>query len=88
MDTLTRRNEAFASSRFSRGLKIVPSLKTLIVGCVDPRVDPVDVLGLALGEAAVIRNVGGRVTPDVIETWPSCAPSPKLAVASSDRDGT
>jgi carbonic anhydrase len=68
MDTLTRRNEAFASSRFSADLKIMPSLKTLIIGCVDPRVDPVDVLGLTLGEAAVIRNVGGRITPDVIQT--------------------
>jgi carbonic anhydrase len=67
IDTLTGRNEVFASSRFSPGLKIVPSLKTMIIGCVDPRVDPADVLGLALGEAAVIRNVGGRITPAALE---------------------
>jgi carbonic anhydrase len=40
MDTLTRRNEAFASSRFSADLKIMPSLKTLIIGCVDPSCGP------------------------------------------------
>jgi len=37
IDTLARRNEAFASSRFSADLKIIPSMKTMIVGCVDPR---------------------------------------------------
>jgi carbonic anhydrase len=35
---------------------------------VDPRVDPVDVLGVEAGEAAIIRNVGGRVTPSTIDT--------------------
>ena len=68
IDTLTQRNEAFASSRFSADLKIIPSLKTMIIGCVDPRVDPVDIFGLAPGEAAVIRNVGGRITPATLQT--------------------
>lgn len=40
IETLTQRNEAFASSRFSADLKIMPSMKTMIIGCVDPRVDP------------------------------------------------
>lgn len=68
INTLVRRNEAFASSRFSADLKIMPSLKTMIIGCVDPRVDPVDIFGLAPGEAAVIRNVGGRITPATLQT--------------------
>jgi carbonic anhydrase len=68
IDTLTQRNEAFANSRFSAELKIMPSLKTMIIGCVDPRVDPFDIFGLAPGEAAVIRNVGGRITPATLQT--------------------
>ena len=68
IDTLTKRNEVFASSRFSADLKIIPSMKTMIVGCVDPRVDPADIFGLAPGEAAVIRNVGGRITPATLQT--------------------
>src|SRR5271165_6914596 len=68
IETLTQRNEAFASSRFSADLKIMPSMKTMIIGCVDPRVDPVDIFGLAPGEAAVIRNVGGRSTPATLQT--------------------
>ena len=68
LDVFLERNQAFAASGFSPGLKIMPSRKTLILGCVDPRVEPVDLLGIKLGEAAVIRNVGGRVTPDVFQT--------------------
>jgi carbonic anhydrase len=60
IDALTQRKEAFASSRFSADLKIIPSLKTMIIGCVDP----VDIFGLTPGEAAVIRNVDGRITSD------------------------
>ncbi len=67
IDTLLQRNAAFADAGFDAGLKIIPSLKTMVVGCVDPRVDPMDVLGLAPGEAAILRNVGGRVTPDLLQ---------------------
>lgn len=68
LQTLLERNAAFAANGFSAALKIIPSQRALILGCVDPRVDPVDVLGLQPGEAAVIRNVGGRVTPALFET--------------------
>jgi carbonic anhydrase len=68
LQTLTQRNAQFADSGFSAELKIIPSRKTMIIGCVDPRVDPMDVLQLAPGEAAVIRNVGGRVNPALLET--------------------
>jgi carbonic anhydrase len=61
VDQLLKRNETFAESEFAPGLKIVPSMRTLVIGCVDSRVDPADILGLNLGEAVVIRNVGGRI---------------------------
>jgi carbonic anhydrase len=66
--TLTRRNQTFAARHFRPGLSIMPSLRTMIIGCVDPRVDPLEVLGLQPGEAAVIRNVGGRITPGTLQT--------------------
>jgi carbonic anhydrase len=47
---------------------MMPSMKTTIIGCVDPRVDPSTVLGLRQGEAAVIRNVGGRIFPSTLQT--------------------
>ena len=46
LQRLTQRNAAFAETGFSADLKIIPSQKTLVLGCVDPRVDPMDVLGL------------------------------------------
>jgi carbonic anhydrase len=49
----------------------------MVVGCVDLRVDPAHVLGLANGEAAIIRNVGGRITPATLRTLSSWARSAK-----------
>jgi carbonic anhydrase len=68
VDTLLQRNQQFVNAEYSKGLKIVPSLKTMIIGCVDTRVDPSDVLGIKAGEAVVIRNVGGRIEPATIHT--------------------
>jgi len=68
LETLASRNAEFAQRGFSADLKMMPSRKTMIIGCVDPRVDPMDVLKLAPGETAVIRNVGGRVNPALLET--------------------
>ncbi len=68
IETLTARNKQFATRQFTGGLAMMPKLKTMIIGCADPRVDPADVLGLELGDAAVIRNVGGRITPATLQT--------------------
>lgn len=62
LDSLQRRNAAFATTRFAP-LPLRATLQATIITCVDPRVDPAHILGLELGEAGVIRNVGGRVTP-------------------------
>jgi carbonic anhydrase len=67
-EDLTQRNAAFASNGFDPHLTINPQGNMMVVGCVDPRVDPAHVLGLANGEAAIIRNVGGRITPATLRT--------------------
>ena len=67
-DIMIERNARFAETDFKRELKMLPSTGTIIVGCVDPRVDPAYVLGLEQGEAAVIRNVGGRIDKHLVET--------------------
>jgi carbonic anhydrase len=68
LETVTQRNAAFAEDGFSSTLKIIPSTKTIIIGCLDPRVDPMDILGLQPGEAAIIRNIGGRINSALLET--------------------
>src|ERR1700709_1534428 len=67
LEKLAQGNAGFSTHRFASGLKIIPSLKGFVIGCVDPRVDPAQILGLDLGESAVIRNIGGRVTSSVID---------------------
>jgi len=66
MTPLIERNEQFARS-YTPGPLGLPAAQVLIVACLDHRVDPAIVLGLRLGEAPVIRNAGGRVTPAVVD---------------------
>jgi carbonic anhydrase len=60
------RNRAFAEAGGHEGAVVLPNLRLFVITCLDPRVDPAHVLGLGLGDAIVVRNVGGRVTPEVI----------------------
>jgi carbonic anhydrase len=66
MTPLIERNERFA--RTYTPLPLGPAAaQVVIVTCLDHRVDPAITLGLRLGDAPVIRNAGGRVTPAVID---------------------
>jgi len=65
--TLLTRNRKFSENFDDADLPILPKLRTVVLGCVDARVDPAHVLGLELGDAVVMRNNGGRVTPEVID---------------------
>jgi carbonic anhydrase len=60
------RNRAFAAAAGHEGAVVFPNLRLFVITCLDPRVDPAHILGLELSDAMVIRNVGGRVTPAVI----------------------
>jgi carbonic anhydrase len=59
-------NRAFAASGGHEGAVVFPNLRLFVITCLDPRVDPAHVLGLGLSDAMVVRNAGGRVTPEVI----------------------
>jgi carbonic anhydrase len=73
LDGILERNKAFAAQQSASGtlmpslLAAMPNVKATIIGCADMRVDPVRVLGIKPGEAIVIRNVGGRITPGSLE---------------------
>jgi carbonic anhydrase len=60
------RNRAFAAAGGHEGAVVFPNLRLFVITCLDPRVDPAHFLGLGLSDAIVLRNVGGRVTPEVI----------------------
>ncbi|MEP3275616.1 MAG: carbonic anhydrase [Stappiaceae bacterium] len=67
IEILKTRNRAFAESFSHRDMPALPKLGTLILTCIDARVDPAHVLGLELGDAVVFRNNGGRVTQAFID---------------------
>ncbi len=66
IESALERNRAFAAAGGHEGAVVVPNLRLFVITCLDPRVDPAQVLGLGLSDAMVLRNVGGRVTPEVI----------------------
>jgi carbonic anhydrase len=61
------RNRAFARRGGHEGQVVFPALRLFVVTCIDPRTDPAHFLGLDLSDALVQRNIGGRVTPEVID---------------------
>ena len=66
VDAALERNRAFAAPGAHHGAVVFPELRLFVITCLDPRVDPAHFLGLGLSDAMVVRNVGGRVTPEVI----------------------
>ncbi|ANY08542.1 beta-class carbonic anhydrase [Pseudonocardia sp. HH130630-07] len=66
-DELLRNNARYAES-FTGPLPLPPSRKLAVVACMDARLDVYRILGLAEGEAHVIRNAGGVVTDDEIRS--------------------
>ena len=57
--------EQYAAGFTDRGLSAPPATGVAVVTCMDARVNPYAILGLAEGDAHVIRNAGGVVTADV-----------------------
>jgi carbonic anhydrase len=66
IDPALERNRAFAAAGGHEGAVVLPNLRLFVITCLDPRVDPAHFLGLGLSDAIVVRNVGGRVTQEVI----------------------
>jgi carbonic anhydrase len=65
-DRLIANNERYAAS--FQGPPPVSTPDVAVVACMDARLNVYSVLGLAEGEAHVIRNAGGVVTDDAIRS--------------------
>jgi carbonic anhydrase len=61
-------NNAEYAAQFSGPLPLPPSRNVAVVACMDARLDVYRILGLAEGEAHVIRNAGGVITDDEIRS--------------------
>jgi carbonic anhydrase len=67
-DRLLENNEAYADGFNQGDLPARPAKKVAVVACMDARLDPSKILGLAEGDAHVIRNAGGVVTEEEIRS--------------------
>jgi carbonic anhydrase len=73
LDHMLEHNKDFAAQQSAAGTlmpslpRALPNVKAIIIGCADMRVDPAEILGIELGEAVVMRNIGGRITPGLLE---------------------
>ena len=70
IDELLARHEAGGAAAVARGegLSAVPALHTVLLTCMDCRIDAYSAFGLAPGEVHVLRNAGGVVTDDVVRS--------------------
>jgi carbonic anhydrase len=66
LNPLLERNQTFAETGSHKQLAPIPKYPLVVLTCMDQRVDPAHILGVDLGDALVLRNVGGRVTDAVI----------------------
>jgi carbonic anhydrase len=68
VDELLAANERYAAG-FDKGeLPLPPARQVAVLVCMDARIDPAKVLGLAEGDAHVIRNAGGRASDDALRS--------------------
>ena len=67
-DELLANAGAYAAAFDKGDLPLPPARKVAVLACMDARLNPQAVLGLAEGDAHVIRNAGGVVTDDAIRS--------------------
>lgn len=71
MDNIERildANRRYAEHQHDPRLSSSPFLQLVVITCMDCRVDPYKALGLAPGEAHILRNAGGIVTKDTLRS--------------------
>src|ERR1043165_1946409 len=68
-DDVLAANQRYAAAFGDKGkLALPPARRIAILTCMDARIDPAKLAGLAEGDAHVIRNAGGRASDDAIRS--------------------
>ena len=67
-ENFLKANQAYVELHGDLHLSIKPKTKVAIVTGMDSRLHVAPALGLALGDAHILRNAGGRVTDDMIRS--------------------
>jgi carbonic anhydrase len=67
-DDLLAANRRYASKFHDSGVAGTAARGLAVLTCIDSRIDPLAMLGLAPGDAKIIRNAGARVTDDSLRS--------------------
>lgn len=68
IDQVLAHNEGFARTFNGAELIAPPARKLMVIACMDARINLERALGLHYGDAHILRNAGGIVTPDVLRS--------------------
>lgn len=69
VETVREANEAYMAEFGDKAqLGMKPSRALAVLTCMDARLEPKQAMGLEVGEVNIIRNAGGRVTPDALRS--------------------
>ena len=69
LEEMLTANKQYMSTFGEKGkLALPPARRFAILTCMDARIDPAKMAGLAEGDAHVIRNAGGRASDDAIRS--------------------
>jgi carbonic anhydrase len=69
LNEILKANADYSANFGTKGqLAIPPARQFTVLTCMDARLDPAKFLGLAEGDAHVIRNAGGRASDDAIRS--------------------
>lgn len=66
-DDLLAANRTYAADFEHAGVPGRAAAGLAIVTCMDTRIDPLAVLGIGVGDAKILRNPGGQVTPETLD---------------------
>jgi carbonic anhydrase len=68
IDDFVRNAKQYATTFHKGNLLAPPARRAAVVACMDARINLFELLGLAEGDAHVIRNAGGVITADAIRS--------------------
>lgn len=67
-DDLLAANRKYSAEFHLGGIASKAAKGFALVTCIDSRLEPLTALGLHPGDSKILRNAGGRVTPDVLRS--------------------
>jgi carbonic anhydrase len=67
-DDLLLANDGYATEFRLSGIAAPAAKGFALLTCMDSRIEPLAMLGLAPGDAKIMRNAGGRVTDDMLRS--------------------